>query len=74
MLAGDATHGAENVATLQSWLDAWTPVSVAAARKLQPIWSQPSEKAVRFEDSFDRSNERFKGLLADIGLETPKEA
>jgi hypothetical protein len=28
---------------------------------------------VRFEDSFDRSRERFEGLLSDVGLETPKE-
>jgi propane monooxygenase small subunit len=44
-----------------------------AARNLQPIWSQISEKVVRFEDSLDRSRTRFEGLLSDIGLETPKE-
>jgi propane monooxygenase small subunit len=47
------------------------PAAVAAGRNLQPIWSQPSEKVVRFEDSFDRSRERFEGLLGDIGLQTP---
>ena len=58
---------------MQGWLDEWTPQAVAAARNLQPIWSQLSEKVVRFEDSFERSRARFESLLGDIGLEAPKE-
>jgi propane monooxygenase small subunit len=71
MLADDEAHGADNKATMQGWLDDYMPAAVAAGRNLQPIWSQPSEKVVRFEDSFDRSRERFEGLLGDIGLQTP---
>jgi len=41
---------------------------------MQPMWSQVSEKAVRFEDSLARSVARFEDLLTDIGIETPKEA
>ena len=52
----------------------WTPVSIEAARTLQPIWSQPAEKAITFEDSMERSQHRFEDLLSDIGLDTPKEA
>jgi propane monooxygenase small subunit len=74
MLADDEEHGAENKATMQEWLAKWTPVSVLAARTLQPIWSQPAEKSVRFEESMERSWQRFTDLLSDIGLETPKEA
>src|SRR6476469_2934882 len=74
MLADDEQHGAENKATMQEWLAAWTPISVDAARRLQPIWSLPAEKGMRFEESFQRSQQRFDGLLSDIGLETPKEA
>ena len=44
-----------------------------AARQLQPIWSQISEKVVRFEDSLERSRGRQESLVGDIGLETPKE-
>jgi propane monooxygenase small subunit len=73
MLANDDEFGAENRATMQGWLSAWTPASTQAARKLQPIWSQLPEKVVRFEDSFERSRERFTGLLGDLGLDTPKE-
>jgi propane monooxygenase small subunit len=59
---------------MQAWLEAWTPVSIEAARTMQPIWSQPAEKAIRFEESMERSSRRFADLLSDIGLETPKEA
>jgi propane monooxygenase small subunit len=74
MLANDEQHGAENRKTMQGWLEEWTPVSIEAARTLQPIWSQPSEKALRFEESMGRSSQRFGDLVSDIGLETPKEA
>jgi len=72
MLTGDAAHGAENKATLEGWLAAWTGDAVAAARNLQPIWSQLSEKVVRFEDSLERSQARMASLLSDIGLEEVK--
>jgi propane 2-monooxygenase small subunit len=74
MLANDEQHGAENKQTMRGWLEKWTPVSIEAARTMQPIWSQPAEKAIRFEDSMERSSQRFGDLLSDIGLETPKEA
>jgi propane 2-monooxygenase small subunit len=73
MLTGDEAHGAENVETLNGWLASWTGDTLAAARNLQPIWSQLSEKVVRFEDSLERSEQRMASLLGDIGLETPKE-
>jgi len=57
---------------MQGWLEEWTPKAVDAARQLQPIWSQISEKVIRFEDSFERSRLRFEGLVSDIGLEAPK--
>jgi propane monooxygenase small subunit len=74
MLSDDATHGAENKATMQGWLEEYTPRAVEAGRQLQPIWSQLAEKVVRFEDSFERSRVRFESMLGDLGLETPKEA
>jgi len=74
MLAEDPEHGEANKATMQGWLETWTPRSIEAGRKLQPIWSQLSEKAVRFEDSLERSKTRFGELLGDIGIDTPKEA
>src|SRR6201996_4959343 len=49
MLADDAEHGAANKETMEGWLATYTPQAVNAARNLQPIWSQLSEKVVRFE-------------------------
>jgi propane monooxygenase small subunit len=72
MLTDDAEHGAHNKEVMQGWLDTYVPQAVEAARTLQPIWSQLSEKVVRFEDSYERSSERFGELLTHIGLETPK--
>jgi propane 2-monooxygenase small subunit len=74
MLVDDEEHGTENRGVLDEWLAKWTPYSIAAAKKLQPIWSQPSEKVVRFEDSLERSRERMADLLEDLTLEMPKEA
>jgi propane 2-monooxygenase small subunit len=69
MLAEDPEHGGENRRILQSWLTDWSAAATAAARQLQPIWSQLSDKVVRFEDSLERSRARQASLLADIGLE-----
>jgi propane monooxygenase small subunit len=73
MLADDEAHGAENRATMQGWLGEYVPRAVEAGRQLQPIWSQLSEKVIRFEDSFERSRGRMETLLGEIGLESPKE-
>ncbi len=58
---------------MQGWLDEWVPVSLAAAQQLQPIWSEMSEKVVRFDDSLAAAKTRIADLLEDITLETPKE-
>ena len=72
MLAEDAEHGEANKAIMQGWLDEYTPKAVNAARTLQPIWSQLSEKVVKFDDSFDRSRGRFEEITGFLGLEAPK--
>jgi propane 2-monooxygenase small subunit len=73
MLADDDVHGEENRELMQGWLAKWSEAAVAAARQLQPIWSQISEKVVRFEDSLEHSRGRLESLVGDIGLKTPKE-
>ena len=70
---GDDAHGTHNVATLNEWAERWVPVSLAAARQLQPLWSQPAERVIRFEDSLDRAKERLRGVLSDLRLNEPKE-
>ncbi len=73
LLVDDVTHGAENKRTMEEWLTRWTPYSIAAARQLQPIWSQPRIKVLRFEDAYERAKNRFTSILSTLGLELPKE-
>jgi propane monooxygenase small subunit len=58
---------------MEGWLDEWVPRSAIAARELQPIWSQVSEKVITFDESFDRARTRFTGLLGELGLNYAKE-
>ena len=51
----------------------WTARSIAAARALQPIWSQPDSKPPRFEDGLDAVKNRFAALLSELHLDVPKE-
>jgi propane monooxygenase small subunit len=73
LLLNDPKHAGENRAVLQQWLSQWVPLSLTAARQLQPVWSQVPEKIVSFEESLGRATLRFGGLLDDLGLESPKE-
>jgi propane 2-monooxygenase small subunit len=68
MLANDEQHGEENRATMESWLKEWTPASIAAGRAMQPIWSQPGEKVIRFEESLEHARGRFQEVLAALNL------
>jgi propane 2-monooxygenase small subunit len=70
MLSDDEAFSAENRATMQSWLDKWTPFSVAAGRAMQPIWSQPGEKVIRFDDSLEHAQRRFDELVGALNLKT----
>ncbi|HEY6407657.1 MAG TPA: hypothetical protein VIY29_09340, partial [Ktedonobacteraceae bacterium] len=73
LLANDAEHGEANKRVMGEWLAHWAPYSVAAARKLQPIWSQPRHKVLRFEDAYERARHRFESILEKIGIQLPKE-
>lgn len=73
LLVEDAKYGEENKRVMEEWLAHWTPYSIAAARQLQPVWSQPKLKVLRFEDAFDRARHRFESVLSKLGLQLPKE-
>lgn len=73
LLVDDPQFGKDNKAVLEQWLATWTPRSVRAARQLQPIWSQPKNKVLRFEDAYDRAKQRFQTLLGKLGLQLPQE-
>ncbi|MGH3539870.1 MAG: toluene hydroxylase, partial [Pseudonocardiaceae bacterium] len=73
LLTNDREFADHNKAIMQQWLSTWVPRCIAAARTLQPLWSQPDSKPPRFEDGLDRAKSRFSGILSELGLQTPKE-
>ena len=73
LLIDDAEYGEENKRVIGEWLSHWVPYSVAAARQLQPVWSQPKLKVLRFVDAYERAKHRFESILSNLGLELPKE-
>ena len=73
LLTNDREFARHNKQTMQLWLELWVPRCLGAARKLQPIWSQPDAKPPRFEDGLDAAKSRFTGILSALSLETPKE-
>jgi len=73
MLINDDEFGAANKLIIGEWLTHWVPFSVSAARLLQPIWSQPQQKVLRFEEAYERAKHRFESILQKLGIELPKE-
>jgi propane 2-monooxygenase small subunit len=73
LLSNDREFASHNKAIMQDWLSTWVPRAITAARKLQPLWSQPEAKPPRFEDSLDQAKSRLGGIVSDLGLQTPKE-
>ncbi|QRP43317.1 toluene hydroxylase [Amycolatopsis sp. FDAARGOS 1241] len=73
LLVNDSEFADHNRRLMDQWLSAWVPKCLAAARTMQPLWSQPDAKPMRFEDGLDRSKSRFSGILSDLGLQAPKE-
>jgi propane monooxygenase small subunit len=73
LLVDDKEFAEHNTKIMNDWLATWVPKAIAAARTLQPIWSQPDAKPPRFEDGLDRAKSRFTGILSGLGLPTPKE-
>jgi propane monooxygenase small subunit len=69
MLADDSEFGEENRRIMQGWLNEWAPKSLAAGRDMQPIWSQPGEKVIRFEESAEHARTRFDERLTELNLD-----
>ena len=74
MLADDEAHGAANKATMQGWLDEYTPqaVDAGAQRCSRSGRSCPRRSCASRTPSSARAR-ASRRLLDDIGLETPKE-
>lgn len=72
MLATDPRHGEQNSVVMTGWLQKYVPLSVAAARHLQPIWSLPRVKEMTFAEIYDNAQDRFRGILGALNLELPR--
>ena len=73
LLTHDPEYGEANRALFDEWMAVWVPRCLAAARALQPIWSQPADKAVTFATSLEAASAKFTVLLESLGLDIPKE-
>ena len=72
-LATDEQHGDHNQQVFGEWLSRWVPVSVTAARALEPLWSQPGQQAVTFEQAFGGAKDRVRAILGELNIPSPKE-
>lgn len=73
LLTSDREFANHNKDLMAEWLSRYVPRCITAVRTLQPLWSQPDAKPMRFEDGLDRAKSRFSGILSDLGLREPKE-
>ncbi len=73
LLVNDKQHADANRTVMQGWVETYVPMSLKAARDLQPIWSQALVKPVKFEDSLDNSKARLNATLTALNLHAPKE-
>ncbi len=73
LLTHDREFADHNKGLLQQLAGCLGAARIAAARTLQPLWSQPDAKPPRFEDGLDAAKNRFAGILSDLDLEAPKE-
>lgn len=73
LLTRDEEHAEANKKVFGEWMSVWVPRCLEAAHALQPIWSQPAEKAVTFATSLDAAKDKFRTLLEEIGLDVPEE-
>jgi propane monooxygenase small subunit len=73
LLAGDEEHGEHNHEVLGRWLAEWIPPALAAARALEPLWSEPERETVSFDEALGGTKDRFRGILSELEIATPEE-
>jgi propane monooxygenase small subunit len=72
-LVSDEQHADHNRGLIEGWLGTWAPLSVAAARSLEPLWSEPERTGETFDQAFDRARGRARGIFDELGLKPPEE-
>ena len=72
-LVADETHGDANRDVLAEWLATWTPLSLAAAQALEPLWSDVEAGGPSFDTAFAEVRSRYEGIAEELGIPTPQE-
>jgi propane 2-monooxygenase small subunit len=70
----DPEYGDHNKKLMEEWLGEWVPYSMAAAKGLEPIWSEPEIQPNSFDKSLERVKSRFEGIISELGLKVPEVA
>lgn len=73
MLSRDQKFGVDNRKLYADWMSEWVPRCLDAARTLQPIWSQPTDKSVTFAASLAGAKTKFADVLTAIEADIPEE-
>jgi len=68
MLLSDPEHGDHNRDVISGWVERWTPVSVAAARALEGLFSIKGIEAPPFEASFELVQARQRRIRDELQL------
>ncbi len=62
---------AENRATIEAWLETWSPGALEACRALAPLFSLPENPPENFESSLERVVGEWRKQLEGLGLTPP---
>jgi propane monooxygenase small subunit len=68
ILASDPAHGEHNRSVLEGWLQRHGALALAAARQLQPIFSQPRVKVAAFTEAMAQAMNRLEAITGAIGI------
>lgn len=71
LLTTDGEYGEANRGVMNDWLEKYTPMCLAAAAALEPVWSMGATSDVTFEAAAQDSRYRFRDILTEIGLGVP---
>jgi methane monooxygenase component A beta chain/propane monooxygenase small subunit len=68
MVCADATHGADNRALVQSWLNKWTPITERAAHALKGLFEIKGITAAPFAPCLERVRVHQRAALLKAGF------
>lgn len=71
LLLNDPTHAAHNRNLLQSWVNAWTPLTMKAMENLAPLFALPTVPVQSFAHALTRVQDNWRTLLTEAALTSP---